>query len=460
MSPKTWLPTPSFPICPDTIEVDRFAETCALLVKIASETTPDFDATGWLLERLDVPELRDTVQVINSNRTAGGVPYGWYYAAGVHRQKSPGLDDMQWNERLVTLTHDFAAHLPDDPPTNAPDWQEVYQYIADHLHVSEQATDDLTSRLQTELQRYTKARKSGRGATSVCSLCSSPYHVAVQQEAAILFAPMVYTNKQPLHSSKAMRHICAVCGMEMMLRQLLMKRGRESGKNFEGRRLRYLFCYPTYFFTPETLKMLRLLHDQLQRVSFTALRRVLLPESGDPVQRANLELPTFQHLRDLMLNPALRNNPDQDRLFRLRYEEREAITFGFLGIPPADRDAKDAEAWVHPAFLALVLPLILDVKVVASESMLPLFNEANELPETVLFDGAHAFIRYLCSLRIPGGDEYPERDTHALRLTLDDLGPALQRLTAAYLIHLDGNARAGAGAIPIAGTTCPPWPAT
>jgi CRISPR-associated protein Csc3 len=429
----------------DHIEVDRLAETCALLVKIAADSAPDFDAAGWLLERLAVPGLQDMVQTINSNRTAGGVPYGWYYAAGVHRAQTTGLDDEQWQHRLETLAHDFAAHLPDDPPTDAPGWQELRQYIIDHLRFQEHAAADLTDRLQTEMQRYSKARKSGRGATSVCSLCSSPYTVDVQQEAAILFAPMVYTNKQSLHSNKAIRHICSICSMEMMLRQLLMKRGRESGKNFEGRRMRYLFCYPTYFFTPETLTMLRVLHDSLQRVSFTTLRRVLLPENGASAHGINLEPAVFQQLSALMLNPALRDNPDQDRLFRLRYEEKEAITFGFVGIPPAHPDAKDAESWVHPAFLALVLPLVLDVKVVASESMLPLLNEANELSETVAFDGAHTFIRYLCGLRIPTNGDEDMRDTHATRLTLDDLVPALQRLTTAYLIHLDGNAKAGGG---------------
>lgn len=431
----------------DHMEVDRLAETCALLVKIAADNAPDFDAEGWLLEQLGVADLRDTVRAINSHRTAGGVPYGWYYAAGVHRKQTPGLDDEQWKTRLHKLASDFATHLPDDPPTSAPNWQELRQYITDHLSFKEEATDGMAERLRTEMQRNSKARKVGRGSTTVCSLCSSPYHVDVQQEAAILFAPMVYTNKQPLHGgyNKAIRHICAICGTEMMLRQLLMKRGRESGKNFEGRRTRYLFCYPTYFFTPETLKMLRLLHDHLRRVSFTALRRALLPENNEEAQVANLHPSTFQCLSPFLCTREQQTDPEQDRLFRLRYEEREVITFGFLGIPPANNDAKDAEAWIHPAFLALVLPLVLDIKVVASESMLPLFNEANELAETVAFDGAHAFVRYLCSVRIPGNSENGSdpRDTHASRLTLDDLGPALQRLTAAYLIHLDGNAKAG-----------------
>src|SRR5206468_2827878 len=78
--------------------------------------------------------------------------------------------------------------------------------------------------------------------------------------------------------SNAIRNICAVCGMEMMLRQLLMKRGRESGGNFEKRKLRYLFFYPTYFFTPETLRMLRVVQDRLRRVSFTTLRNLVQPD--------------------------------------------------------------------------------------------------------------------------------------------------------------------------------------
>jgi CRISPR-associated protein Csc3 len=283
----------------------------------------------------------------------------------------------------------------------------------------------MSARFQAELARYGKARASGRGATTVCGLCSSPYRVSEQQEAASLFAPMVYTNKQPLHGSKAIRHICAICGAEMMLRQLLMKRGQESGGNFEKRKLRYLYFYPAYFFTPESLKMLRAAHDQLKRVSFTELRKAL-GNAGDVLR---LDGETFQRLDALLLDPAP-PAPGADRLFRLRFPEHEPITFSFIGIPPTAREAKDAEAWITPAFLALLLPLILDVKVVASESLLPVIQEATELPETVAFDGAHAYVG-----RIVG----------QARVNLDDLLPALQRLVASYLVHLDGNARAGAG---------------
>ena len=427
MLAKTMAPDGTDLDLPKGLEVDRIAEASALLVKLATLYAPTFDAEGYLLAQLGVAALRDLVQQINGNKTAGGVPYGWYYAAGVSRQRTPGQDEAWWNERLHTLAAGVAAQVPDTAPTEATGWQELRRYIGDHLSFSGASVESLTNRMQAELARYSNARKSGRGATVVCSLCSSPYSVDEQREAAILFAPQVYTNKQPLHGSKASRHICAVCSVEMMLRQLLMKRGRDSGGNFEKRRLRYLFFYPTYFFTPETLRILRAVQERLKRVSFTTLRKLVLP---DAALAADLRPETFQRMRDLMLDPQDAIAPEDDRLFRLRFEDREPITFSFVGLPPNERDAKDAEAWINPAFLALVLPLLLDVKVVASESMLPLFNEATELPETVAFDGAHPFLPYL---------------TQGMRLNLDEVVPALQRLTAAYLIHLDGNAKSGAG---------------
>jgi len=421
---------------PRVIEVDRVAETCAMLVKIAAAHAPAFDAEGWLVERLGVADARDQVRALNSHKTAGGVPYGWYYAAGLCRQRTPGQDENGWLARLRELAEGVAAHLP-DTPASADGWGDLKRYVADHLRFAESAPDEVAARAAVELARYRNASKSGRGASTVCSLCSSAYSVSEQQEAAILFAPQVYTNKQPLHSSKAIRHICAVCGAEMMLRQLLMKRGRETGGKFEKRRLRYLFFYPTYFYTPETLKMLRLLQNRLRRVSFTTLRKALQPE-GQAEPQAQLNPQTFQRLQDLLLQPADFERPEDDPFLRLRYEEREPITFSFVGLPPPGREARDAEAWVHPAFLALVLPLALDIKVVASESMLPLFSEATELPETVAFDAAHAFVGYLTA----------QTGAHASlpgRLNLDEVLPALQRLTAAYLIHLDGNAQSGAG---------------
>ncbi|MGQ9683440.1 MAG: type I-D CRISPR-associated protein Cas10d/Csc3, partial [Anaerolineae bacterium] len=274
-----------------------------------------------------------------------------------------------------------------------------------------------------ELRRYTAAKKKGQGRTPVCSLCSSPYRVDKQEEAGVLFAPQVYSNKRPLHSTDARRDICSVCGLELMLRQVLMNDSGFSGGRFEGRRLRYLYFYPTYFFTPETLAVLRRAYAGLRNLPYTELRRQLVGRDGS----VNLAPGTLQRLEPLLLAPE-GETPTQDRFLRLHMPEEQACSFSFVGLPPG-RDAKDAEAWVYPALLALLLPLCLDVKVVASESSVPLLLEADDIPETVFLDAPHAAVQYLTRGRT--------------RVHTDDLLPTLQRLMAGYLIHIDANSSMG-----------------
>ena len=85
---------------------------------------------------------------------------------------------------------------------------------------------------------------------------------------------------------------------------------------------------------------------------------------------------------------------------------------------------------MNPAFLALALPLAVDVKVVATESSMPLLTEADELDETVFMDAPHDFVKDIL------GRE---------RIPLEQILPKLQALTAAYLVHLDGNANFAKG---------------
>lgn len=429
MADKNMVPTGgSVEHMPTDKSVDMLAEGIAKLEQVMNRAVPELDAQQWFLDQIGAGDIADQVSEIPKRANMGGVPYQWYYAAGVAHRRAPGLSPEEWHERMHILARATGELLPDT--ITAGGWAELREYIIAHLRFerSEPTATQIQRMAARELGQYSAARKI-RGATVVCSLCSSSFSVSEQRESGILFAPMVYTNKQPLHGNKAIRNICAICEMEMMLRQVLMNNTAATGKRFEGRRQRYVFFYPTYFFTPETLHVLHDVYLQMQRMRFTALRRLLVPENSTTEPYVNLDLPTFQLLDDLLLDPTLLNRPGEDRLFRMRFSENEPMSFGVLGIPPASRDAKDAEAWIHPAFLSLVVPLLLDVKVVASESMMPLFNEASELPETVAFDGAHQFLTYLL-----------ERQ----RLNLDDVGAALQRITAAYLVHLDGNAKIGA----------------
>ncbi|GAB4459580.1 MAG: hypothetical protein Kow0070_14720 [Anaerolineales bacterium] len=413
---------------PDSIRVDQLAEWCYLAEKQIAEALPDFDTGAFLLQEMGLSALEDDFRAVPRDNRAGGVGYHWYFAAGHFIKRNPGLAPAEVEDKARQMAKRLAdtvsSHIIQNTTGTYTDWDDLRTYIERTLTLGGEAKSDLRAALQTELHRYSNAKRKGRGTTQICALCSSPYRVDKQREAAVLFAPQVYTNKKLLDGSDAIRDICSICSMEMMIRQILMNRSAASGGDFEGRRVRYLFLYPVYFFTPETLEVIRRTHDSLKRVSFTELMRQLNQKGSMDFSPA-----TLQRLQEFMLE-AQASDPESDRYVRLRFPENEPVTFYFLGVPPPTRDPKDAEAWVHPALLSLLLPLMLDVKVVASESSLPLMLEANEIHETVFFDAPHAAIQYL--IQKP-------------RLNVDEILPTLQRMMAAYFIHVDANAAQGAG---------------
>lgn len=413
---------------PDSIRVDQLAEWCFLAEKQVAESLPDFDTGVFLLTEMGLSALEDDFRAVPRDNRAGGVGYHWYFAAGHFIKRNPGLSPAEVEDKARQMAQRLAdavrSHVTQSATGTRTDWDDLRTYVTQTLTLGSETKPDLRTSLQTELHRYSNAKRKGRGSTQICALCSSPYRIDKQREAAVLFAPQVYTNKKLLDGSDPIRDICSICSMEMMIRQILTNRSAASGGDFEGRRVRYLFFYPVYFFTPETLEVIRHAHNQLKRVSFTELMRQLNKNGGMDFSPA-----TLQCLQEFMLEPQ-EIDPETDRYVRLHFPENEPITFYFLGVPPPSRDPKDAEAWVHPALLSLLLPLMLDIKVVASESSLPLMLEANEINETVFFDAPHAAIQYI--IQEP-------------RINVDEILPTLQRMLAAYFIHVDANATQGAG---------------
>lgn len=437
-----WMEMEVDPQSMEDVRVDQLAEWCYLAEKTVADLPGGRNAPKVLIDALGLQDLYQDFLTVPRDNRAGGVGYHWYFAAGYYFQQNRHLDPQQWQEKVADLVCTLTAYLQEQADVqlttnvSTDGFADLRRYVCNVLRFGPEADGESTTNNQgestdnngfaVELARYTNAKK-GRGRTPLCALCSSAYTVDKQQEAAVLFAPQVYSNKLTLHGSDAIRDICAICGTEIMLRQLLMNDTSFKGKDFEGRNLRYLYFYPNYFFTPETLAIFREVHDQLRNLSFTELRRQLIDESTEPPTVRLGDPALWQRLEPLLLTeqpPA----PGQDRVLRLHFPEDEPITFYFLGLPPPGRDAKDAEAWVNPALLALLLPLCLDVKVVASASSLPIINEAGELAETVLLDGAHAAISYIT------GEE---------RLNLDQAWHKLQQLAATYMIHLDGNSGMG-----------------
>jgi CRISPR-associated protein Csc3 len=430
---KGWLDAPLSldELDSNDIRVDQLAEFAAYVVNLAQTAVADFDASHHLLNSLNISAIQLTFAALQSAPNTGGTPYHWYYAAAYYTQHTGrGKDPAEWRTLLESLAESLAQAVENDQSQRQageqPDgWDDLRRYIAQTLTFgpTEAAANGVADLVTAELLRYQGAKRKGRQATAVCSLCSSAFTITPQREAGILFSPQVYTNKQPLHGTKAIRNICQLCETEMMLRQILMNRGGSIGGRFEGRKFRYLYFYPAYFFTPETAAQVSYLYHTLKTLSFSSIRKALLNEVKDQIQ---LDIATLQRLQAFLLTP---EPPEEDRLFRLHFPENDPISLFFVGIPPG-RDAKDAEAWINPAFLALLLPLVLDVKVVATESPIPLLHEADELDETIFFDAPHHYVNDIVGYG---------------RLPLDRLLTRLRGLIVAYMIHLDGNAQLNKG---------------
>jgi CRISPR-associated protein Csc3 len=411
-----------------------------------SGTLPD--VAQLILETLRLSELRaDFDQIANLNEAirqagekgnTGGVPLAWYFIAAQFVKKNPGKgpDEVQQliEELAATIAEKIGDEARENPPGDTPDgWEDLRDYVRSMVAFPQLERGLSRESFATELARYEKIKT--RGGPRPCSLCSSPYEVDRQMESGVLFAPQVFTNKQSLHSSQAIRHICSICSAEMMLRQILMNRTQASGGDFEGAKYRYLYIYPTYYFSAETNRFIRESYQKLSATSFrVGVRDHLIDRETRTV---DFSIARFQSLDSLLIDESL--DLEKDQVFKMRYPEDEPLTFFFAGLRPG-RDATDTESWVMPIFLSLVLPFVFDSKVVISESPAPLFNSGADFEETVFIDAPHSFAELLVrKTNVTGGN------TSCLRLRLDDLENNLQRLTAAYVIHLDANARQSKG---------------
>ncbi|MBW4616477.1 MAG: type I-D CRISPR-associated protein Cas10d/Csc3 [Desmonostoc vinosum HA7617-LM4] len=448
----------------DDIRIDQLAEFGDLISrKIWEETVNRIEAANkkdkkspvvpplnmthkvaefWNLAKY-LPAIREIQRINESLKenklkgNTGGVPYEWYYLAAKYLEQHPGVEDVretcqQVIHYLTSLISPILAQyeLPDG-------WDDLRLWVSRVVMLSS-ANQQLSAKTQfdtflSELGNYNAAKKPGRGRQLICSISHSAYTVTEQMESAVLFTPQVYTNKQMLGGSNAKRNISSIAGVEMMLRQILMNQTQAVGKRFEDGKYRYLYFYPTYYFTPETNKFLQKAYSGIAQTRFdTSVRNHFISKD----LQANFEREKYQSVDTFLIDENLQ--PEKDRTFKLSYPEDQPLTFYFMALPPG-RDSTDTESWVMPSWLAFAFPMILDVKTVVSESPIPPFNDGAEFEESVFLDSApHAFRALV------------RRDRFRLDYILEGWNensiqyPApLNVLTAAYAIHLDVNARQG-----------------
>ncbi len=421
---------------PSDIKVDQLAEWAYACELFTRENDADGKPSKLLLRVMGLEDLSVAFDhVPRENRITGGLGLHWYFAAGHYVKRHPGLDPSNWRERMDTLAEDLATQLARVMVPNQTTEKEsdaiLRGYVRETLSfVGFDASQKPQGRLSQvvfghEFNTYSNAKRGGRGATRMSSLRSTALASEEQREAVVQFAPQVYSNKLPLHGSKALRGIDPISATEAMLRQIFMPGINAAGKNFEGLKARYLYLYPTYFFSPETLDIVKDVQDGLRNVSVTGLRKLLTSEDEDGALRLDAE--TLQGLEEVLVLPPSERGAPNSRLLRMQFPEDTPVTFHFFGML-AGRDPTDAESWALPTLLALLLPLCLDVKIVASESLIPVLAESDGMNETVLLDSPHTFVSHL----IPQP-----------RINIDHIHTALQRILVAYFIHLDANSKEG-----------------
>ncbi|MBS3028544.1 MAG: type I-D CRISPR-associated protein Cas10d/Csc3 [Dolichospermum sp. DET50] len=448
----------------DSIRIDQIAEFGDLITrkiwdeivnKIEAERkkdkklpeVPNFDLTHKVAEFWNLteylPQVREIQRINESLKeqklkgNTGGVPYEWYYLAAKYLEKHPGIEDVRENcQQVIYYLTDLISpilaqyQLPDG-------WDDLRLWVSrvvmlPHTNKLTSVTTEIDNFIN-ELTNYNAAKKSGRGKQLICSISHSAYTVTEQMESAVLFTPQVYTNKQMLGGSNAKRNISSIAGVEMMLRQILMNQTQAVGKRFEDGKYRYLYFYPTYYFTPETNKFLQKAYMNIAQTRFdTSIRNHFISKD----LQVDLGKENYQSVDSFLIDENL--DSEKDRTFKLSYPEDQPLTFYFMALPPG-RDSTDTESWIMPSWLAFAFPMILDVKTVVSESPIPPFNDGTEFEETVFLDSApHAFRtlvkrdRFRLDYILEGWKEYGIQYPAPLNV-----------LTAAYAIHLDVNARQG-----------------
>jgi CRISPR-associated protein Csc3 len=419
--------------------LDQIAEWAGFLeIQLRERLGDQFDLAAWLLPRLGIGDLAAEFTALqthpDASRLGGGIKLWWFWAAAHVLNRQP-LDPDQTLDLLARLSDELANALPADLPPSAQvdetKWNDLRDYLARILTIGGAKTGVWAATEETT--RYINAKKP-RGGGAICAMCGDAYNATKPNETAVAFQPGVYTSRIRIGASSNARSLCSICALEQLLRQLFVN-NLDSGRNVEDQRVRYLSLYPSYFFTPETLLLLRHVYYELKDVRLGAndLRKVINDSLVDPaLVTAFLKqqdyTPALSASMWTRLAPFMLQQADEQPSKRvLRYSEAVDGTFFMFGLRLFDAKT-DIEAWILPAFVAFVLTVALDLKVVVSEGSAAMITESDELPETLWFDGAHPAIRAVLDIG---------RTSSVDRLHVDEILPTLTRLAVAYLIHLD-----------------------
>jgi CRISPR-associated protein Csc3 len=363
------------------------------------------DPRSFLLQTLN---LEGVVTPDEVKRQKGGVYFGWFYAAARYVQTCPTpLDDTGVEDTMRDISERVLSWVEQrelEAKSGKGTAEAVKDYVIAQLEIDGRkvnANGDPRAAFVRELNQYTSAKTNH---ASLCSMCSSPYKAVEQEITEVPFANQQYSNRNPLDTAMLVRGVCPVCRIEMILRLV-----QQEGVSEERKPLQ-VYLYPTYFFTLETERVAKFFLVEMADLNLFALRQHLRAEG--------FSLGTFLHFDGF-----LGDGSQPRRGVRTpTYKEDQPAGLIFASLSPLGRKPTDTDSWIVPALLAVGIPLLLDVKVVATPSFVPLFSSGSNFRETAMLDGPHSFTNHVWG-----------RD----RFRGDELEEALIKLLELYDLHLD-----------------------
>ena len=383
---------------------DRLAEFILLVQREFFESVEKRELyINWVLQDLD---LQDKITSEKTQVQSGGVFYGWYQVAAhfmailpMDIDRHPDSEKIkEWlanfSDRLATWAEE--SHLL--PEHSHATREDFFSYLAQYLELS--LWEGSTIKFQDELLAYSRAKSANQ---PICAFGSLDFLAEDQLDSVVLFKPQQYSNKNSLGGRRIKRGISKIWSLEMLLRQAYWK--APAGK-LEDQQPIFLYIFPAYVHSPQTACAVGVLVNLLQRTNLWDVR--------DKWREADLKCSALQSL------PWQGKDPKPGRYGN----DYSTVDLPFMAMHytrPINGNTV-TDAWIEPAFLALALPMLLGVKVVATSSSDPLYASDKEFLETTKLDGPAGFWNLL---GLPSS------------LRLDELEKALERLLIAYTIHLE-----------------------
>ena len=398
----------------DDMRVDQLAEYLYEIEKHVGSIISREAVSSEIVRVLDMQEHQIAFEAIPRDNRAGGVPLHWYFFAGIYLMRNRGLDPNQMEDLFTNIANQVVSTFEAEIERHETE-KEGFGVLREYV---EQAVDinghgEIEHNFEAELDRYTNTKKKGRGSNAGCSLCSSAFETNKQRDTSVIFASQVYSNKNLLNSSLLVRGICELCEVEMMLRQIMIRsKLKLVGSGYDDAKIKWLYLYPSYFFTTETAKFVGGMYHRLKNLKFSDVRKAL---------HKGMTVHDFINLDETVIDTET-PVPDDDYLLKMEFDTNDLATFYFCGIPTPGKKSTDTESWAVPAFLGLLMPLVFNAKVVVTESQIPLYHSGEEWKETVILNAPHPFVKHILS---------------TVEIRIDQIEEALKKIVAVYDINID-----------------------